>query len=105
MSEKDEFEKALEYLEDEKLEYIRYAGGYPPIISTAIPGYVIVASVRDDKPAPELNVYTNENLLSAYRKMLKFRYEYVNDEGHDDQDMEESWEFEHHLIDVTEELP
>jgi hypothetical protein len=47
-------------------------GGYPSVIDhETIPGYVVIASVVDGGPRPDLDIYTVEQFLDYVGKMEK----------------------------------
>ena len=85
MTAQAEFDEAVDVLHKMELEHVKKMGGYPPLVSTEIPGYVIVAGVSDDEPT--LEVYEADQLLRWYRRAQ----EYMREQG-DPNIIEAMWE-------------
>ncbi len=76
---REEVREAGEALDQLLSRRMEVEGHYPPIVSTEIPGYVVVASVAGDGE-PDLKFYREEGVVEWFRRALAWRERYPDDD-------------------------
>jgi hypothetical protein len=66
-----EIDRAVAALEARDGIRLAYCGGYPSVISTSIPGYVVVADPGDENGV-QLTIYQNRRLVAWYRRAQRW---------------------------------
>jgi|ERR1035437_5351664 hypothetical protein len=75
--EKELQEKAWNMFEAMDESRLHCSGGYPCIVCTDVPGYVIVASTKDENDnEPTLDIYTEESVLNWWKNAKAEQVEY-----------------------------